>query len=67
MINNSIRKLVCYGIEKGLVDSRDEIYVTNRILEILNLHFSLHSFNNGINFTRSSEHNTGHIKVSSLL
>ena len=37
MINSSIKKLVCYGIEKGLVDKRDEIYVTNRILEILEL------------------------------
>jgi len=37
MINASIRKLVCYGIECGLVDKRDEVFVTNRILEILNL------------------------------
>ena len=37
MIDVSIRKLVCYGIEKGLVNKRDEVYVTNRILEILNI------------------------------
>ncbi len=37
MINKSIKKLVCYGIEKGLVNKRDEIFVTNRILEILKL------------------------------
>lgn len=37
MIDNSIRKLVCYGKEKNLFDLRDEIYVTNRILEVLNL------------------------------
>ena len=37
MINSSIKKLVCYGLEKGLVDKRDEVYVTNRILEILEL------------------------------
>ena len=37
MIDIAIRKLVCYGLEKGLVDPRDEIFVTNRILEILNL------------------------------
>lgn len=37
MIQESIKKLVCYGIEKGLVNKRDEIYVTNRILEILNI------------------------------
>ena len=37
MIDVAVRKLVCYGLNKGLVDSRDEIFVTNRILEILNL------------------------------
>lgn len=37
MIQESIKKLVCYGIEKGLVNKRDEVYVTNRILEILNI------------------------------
>ena len=37
MIDNSIRKLVCYGLEKGLFTPRDEIYVTNRLLEILKL------------------------------
>ncbi len=37
MIQESIKKLVCYGIEKGLLNKRDEIYVTNRILEILNI------------------------------
>ena len=37
MINTSIKKLVCYGIETGLVNKRDEVYATNRILEILGL------------------------------
>ena len=37
MIDKSIRKLVCYGKEKNLFDLRDEIYVTNRVLEVLNL------------------------------
>jgi len=37
MIDNSIRKLICYGKEKNLFDIRDEIYVTNRILEALSL------------------------------
>lgn len=37
MIDKSIKKLVCYGMEKGLFTERDRIYVTNRILEILNL------------------------------
>ncbi len=37
MIDNSIRKLVCYGLEKELFTKRDEIYVTNRLLEILGL------------------------------
>ena len=37
MIANSIKKLICYGLEKKLFETRDEIYVTNRILEILGL------------------------------
>ncbi len=37
MIDTSVRKLVCYGMEKGLFDKRDEIFVTNKILEILDL------------------------------
>jgi len=37
MIDKSIRKLVCYGIQTGLVSLRDEVYATNRILEILNI------------------------------
>ena len=37
MIYEQVRKLVCYGLEKGLFTERDEVYVTNRILEILQL------------------------------
>lgn len=37
MIDKSIKKLICYGLEKHLFEKRDEIYVTNRILEILQL------------------------------
>lgn len=37
MVDKSIKKLVCYGLEKGLFEKRDEIFVTNRILEVLNL------------------------------
>ncbi len=37
MIDSSIKKLVCYGLKKNLISKRDEIYTTNRILEILNL------------------------------
>ncbi len=37
MIEESIAKLVCYGIEKGLFDERDRIFVTNRIIEALRL------------------------------
>lgn len=37
MIDESVRRLVCYGREKGLFEKRDEIYVTNRLLEILGL------------------------------
>ena len=37
MIDQSIRKLVCYGLEKGLFSKRDEVFVTKRLLEILNV------------------------------
>lgn len=37
MIEKSIRRLVCYGKEKNFFTERDEIYVTNKILEILNI------------------------------
>ena len=37
MVEKSIKKLVCYGLECGLFTKRDEIFVTNRILEILNI------------------------------
>ena len=37
MVNKSIKKLICYGLEKGLFSARDEAYVANRILEILEL------------------------------
>ncbi|MBR3300126.1 MAG: UDP-glucose--hexose-1-phosphate uridylyltransferase [Clostridia bacterium] len=37
MIDTAVRKLVCYGLEKGLFDKRDEVFVTNRILEALGL------------------------------
>lgn len=37
MINKSIKKLISYGLECGLFTKRDEFFVTNRILEILNL------------------------------
>lgn len=35
MIYNSIKKLVQYGIETGLILEEDRIYATNRILEVL--------------------------------
>ena len=37
MINRSIKKLVCYGLDKKLFSQRDEIFVTNRLMEILGL------------------------------
>ena len=37
MVEKSIKKLVCYGLNCGLFDERDQIFVTNRILEILNI------------------------------
>ena len=37
MVNESIKKLVTYGLNKKLFEERDRIFVTNRILEILKL------------------------------
>jgi len=37
MIQNEIKKLVCYGLEKGLFTHRDEIYVTNLLIDALEL------------------------------
>ncbi len=37
MIDEAVKKLVNYGISKELVKREDEIFVTNRILEVLNI------------------------------
>lgn len=37
MINKSIKKLICYGLEKKLFEREDQIFVTNKILELLKL------------------------------
>ncbi len=37
MIDTSIRKLVCYGLSKNLFEKRDEIFITNKIVEALRL------------------------------
>lgn len=37
MIDSSVKKLVCYGLEKGLITERDECFTVNRILEILKI------------------------------
>lgn len=35
MIDSAIKKLVRYGLETGLIEESDTIYVTNRLLELL--------------------------------
>ena len=45
MVEKSIKKLVCYGLECGLFTERDQIFVTNRILEILNWLFLKEIYN----------------------
>lgn len=37
MIYNSIKKLVTYGLETGLITGEDKIYTTNELLELLKL------------------------------
>lgn len=37
MINEAIKKLVCYGLENGLIEQADVIYTTNALLETLDI------------------------------
>ena len=37
MIYESIKKLVTYALEAGLIEKEDKIYMTNRVLEALGL------------------------------
>ena len=37
MIYSSIKKLVAYGLETGLVPEEEEIYTTNMLLDVLKL------------------------------
>ncbi|MCQ2455581.1 MAG: UDP-glucose--hexose-1-phosphate uridylyltransferase [Clostridia bacterium] len=37
MIQKSIKKLVSYGLQKNLFEKRDEIFITNRLLEVFGL------------------------------
>jgi len=37
MIDNVIKNLVDYGVKNGLVEAEDVVFVTNRILEVLNM------------------------------
>ena len=37
MIYNSIKKLVTYGLETGLITEEDKIFTTNELLELLKL------------------------------
>ena len=37
MINEAIKKLVCYGLENGLIEQADVIYTTNALLETLGI------------------------------
>ena len=37
MIEMSVKKLVQYGKETGLIEKEDEIYARNQIMEVLNM------------------------------
>ncbi len=37
MINQQIKKLIVYGLESGLIEKDDEIFITNRYLELFEL------------------------------
>lgn len=38
MIYESVKKLVTYATEKGLIEKEDTVYMTNRVLELLSLY-----------------------------
>ena len=35
MVNEAIKKLVCYGLENNLISKEDVIFTTNQLLEVL--------------------------------
>ena len=37
MIQTNLKKLICYGLEKNLFTKRDELYVTNLLIDALGL------------------------------
>ncbi len=37
MIHQQVKKLICYGLEKGLFTERDQLYVTNLLIDALKL------------------------------
>ncbi len=37
MVNEAIKKLVCYGLECGLITEDDVIFTTNQLLETLQI------------------------------
>ena len=37
MIYESIKKIVTYALESGLIEKEDTVYMTNRVLELLSL------------------------------
>ena len=37
MINEAVKKLVCYGLENGLITQEDVIFTTNQLLETLQI------------------------------
>ena len=43
-MNGLISELVGYGIEKGLIEEADKIYVINRLLELFKLDNSYQKF-----------------------
>ena len=38
MINNLIQELITYGLHNGLINPADEIFVTNSLLALFELH-----------------------------
>ena len=37
MVNEAIKKLVCYGVERELISEDDVIFTTNKLIEVLQI------------------------------
>ena len=56
MVNEAIKKLICYGLENELIEKEDVIYTTNALLEVL-----------GMDEYQEPEENYANVELESVL